>query len=110
MGRASSIAYHVLAFMRREMDLGPAFDAAAKTCMDTLNSLSDQDVRDAQWGADPKDSNTNRIQRGVSRFFREKLNGRLDEVARESGPAGTMSSSFRPARERDGGYGDSGAA
>ena len=110
VGRASSIAYHVLAFMRREMDLGPAFDAAAKTCMDTLNSLSDQDVRDAQWGADPKDSNTNRIQRGVSRFFREKLNGRLDEVARESGPAGTMSSSFRPARERDGGYGDSGAA
>lgn len=110
VGRASSIAYHVLAFMRREMDLGPAFDAAAKTCMDTLNGLSDQDVRDAQWGADPKNSNTNRIQRGVSRFFREKLNGRLDEVARESGPAGTMSSSFRPARERDGGYGDSGAA
>lgn len=110
VGRASSIAYHVLGYMRREMNLGPAFDAAAKTCMDTLNSLSDQDVRDAQWGADPKDSNTNRIQRGVSRFFREKLNGRLDEVARESGPAGTMSSSFRPARERDGGYGDSGAA
>lgn len=110
VGRALSIAYHVLAFMRREMDLGPAFDAAAKTCMDTLNGLSDQDVRDAQWGADPKNSNTNRIQRGVSRFFREKLNGRLDEVARESGPAGTMSLSFRPARERDGGYGDSGAA
>lgn len=110
VGRASSIAYHVLAFMRREMDLGPAFDAAAKTCMDTLNSLSDQDVRDAQWGADPKASNTNRIQRGVARFFREKLSGRLDEVARESGSVGTTSSNSHPARERGGGYGDSGAA
>lgn len=110
VGRASSIAYHVLAFMRREMDLGPAFDAAAKTCMDTLNGLSGQDVRDAQWGADPKDSNTSRIQRGVSRFFREKLSGRLDEVARESGSVGTMSSNPHPALERDGGYGDSGGA
>lgn len=110
VGRASSIAYHVLAFMRREMDLGPAFDAAAKTCMDTLNSLSDQDVRDAQWGADPKASNTNRIQRGVARFFREKLSGRLDEVARESGSVGTTSSNPHPALERDGGYGDSGGA
>lgn len=110
VGRASSIAYHVLAFMRREMNLGPAFDAAAKTCMDTLNSLSDQDVRDAQWGADPKDSNTSRIQRGVARFFREKLSGRLDEVARESGSVGTMSSNPHPALERDGGYGDSGGA
>lgn len=110
VGRASSIAYHVLAFMRREMNLGPAFDAAAKTCMDTLNGLSGQDVRDAQWGADPKDSNTSRIQRGVSRFFREKLSGRLDEVARESGSVGTMSSNPHPALERDGGYGDSGGA
>lgn len=83
VGRASSIAYHVLAFMRWEMNLGPAFDAAAKTCMDTLNSLSDQDVRDAQWGADPKDSNTSRIQRGVSRFFRQAFSTRADEILRD---------------------------
>lgn len=88
VGRASSIAYHVLAFMRREMDLGPAFDAAAKTCMDTLNSLSDQDVRDAQWGADPKSSNTSRIQRGVSRFFRQAFNSRADEILRDRTAAG----------------------
>lgn len=83
VGRASSIAYHVLAFMRREMDLGPAFDAAAKTCMDTLNSLSDQDVRSAQLGMGTRDSYTNRIQRGVARFFRQAFNSRADEILRD---------------------------
>lgn len=88
VGRASSIAYHVLGYMRREMDLGPAFDAAAKTCMDVLNELSNEDVRDAQWGADPKTSNTNRIQRGVSRFFKQAFSTRADEILRDRTAAG----------------------
>lgn len=90
VGRASSIAYHVLGFMRREMNLGPTFDAAAKTCMDVLNELSNEDVRDAQWGADPKTSNTNRIQRGVSGFFKQAFSSRADEILRDHTGAGTM--------------------
>ena len=90
VGRASSIAYHVLGYMRREMDLGPTFDAAAKTCMDVLNELSEQDVRDAQFGLEPKTSNTNRIQRGVARFFRQAFSTRADEILRDRAGAGTM--------------------
>lgn len=90
VGRASSIAYHVLGYMRREMNLGPAFDAAAKTCMDVLNELSNEDVRDAQWGADPKTSNTNRIQRGVAKFFRQAFSTRADEILRDRTGTGTM--------------------
>ena len=95
VGRASSIAYHVLGYMRREMNLGPTFDAAAKTCMDVLNELSEQDVRDAQWGADPKTSNTNRIQRGVASFFRQAFNSRADEILRDRTGTGTMHEASR---------------
>ena len=95
VGRASSIAYHVLGYMRREMNLGPTFDAAAKTCMDVLNELSNEDVRDAQWGADPKTSNTNRIQRGVAKFFRKAFNSRADEILRDRTAAGTMHEASR---------------
>lgn len=95
VGRASSIAYHVLGYMRREMNLGPTFDTAAKTCMDVLNELSNEDVRDAQWGADPKTSNTNRIQRGVAKFFRQAFSTRADEILRDRTGAGTMREASR---------------
>lgn len=110
VGAASMIASMVLRYMRRELDLGERFDRAAEVCIGTLQELSEQDVRDARWGGDPRNSYTNRIQRGVSRFFRDELGSRLDDAAREDGPAEAAPASPAPARERGGGYGDSGAA
>ena len=110
VGAASMIASMVLRYMRRELDLGEGFDRAAEVCIGTLQELSEQDVRDARWGGDPRNSYTNRIQRGVSRFFRDELGSRLDDAAREDGPAEAAPASPAPARERGGGYGDSGAA
>lgn len=110
VGAASMIASMVLRYMRRELDLGERFDRAAEVCIGTLQELSEHDVRDARWGGDPRNSYTNRIQRGVSRFFRDELGSRLDDAAREDGPAEAAPASPAPARERGGGYGDSGAA
>lgn len=110
VGAASMIASMVLRYMCRELDLGERFDRAAEVCIGTLQELSEQDVRDARWGGDPRNSYTNRIQRGVSRFFRDELGSRLDDAAREDGPAEAAPASPAPARERGGGYGDSGAA
>lgn len=110
VGAASMIASMVLRYMRRELDLGERFDRAAEVCIGTLQELSEQDVRDARWGGDPRNSYTNRIQRGVSRFFRDELGSRLDDAARGDGPAEAAPAGPAPARERGGGYGDSGGA
>lgn len=88
VGTASTIASMVLRYMRRELNLGDRFNRAADICIDTLQQLSEQDVRSAQLGMGTRDSYTNRIQRGVSRFFRRAFNSRADEILRDRTAAG----------------------
>lgn len=88
VGTASTIASMVLRYMRRELNLGDRFNRAADICIDTLQQLSEQDVRSAQLGMGTRDSYTNRIQRGVARFFRQAFNSRADEILRDRTAAG----------------------
>lgn len=88
VGTASTIASMVLRYMRRELNLGDRFNRAADICIDTLQQLSEQDVRSAQLGMGTRDSYTNRIQRGVAKFFRQAFNSRADEILRDRTAAG----------------------